>query len=87
MKILEVRDTAEGTKHLVELSANETAKIQRAMTAPVKRTVKRMSLELAKLRNEIENLYEFNEDFIHTFYGGHKPSNKKKVVKNGGKKK
>jgi hypothetical protein len=84
MKILEVRDTAEGKKILAELTENESMLIQRAVTAPVKRTVNKMSVELGRLILELDRAKEFNDEFIRTFYH---PFNKKKAVKNGGKKK
>ena len=62
---------------LAELTPTEASLIQRALTAPVKRKVKAMSLQLDILINQSQGSKEFNDKFIETFYTS-KPRTKRR---------
>ena len=65
MNILKIN--ADGSV-LAELTPIEVSLIQRAMHAPIKRKVKSMSLQLGTMITELQNVKEFNDKFIETFY-------------------
>lgn len=80
MKIIKIYDTPTGRTLLTELSENEAYLIERAMTAPIKRTVKKMSIDLQKIIDATIIAKNFNDKFIENFYN---KRDKRKTSKKG----
>jgi hypothetical protein len=65
---MNILKTFEDGSALAELTPTEASLIQKALTAPIKRKVKLMTVKLQELEDSICVAKEFNEQFIKTFY-------------------